>query len=140
MCCGTAVLAVLVLLVCAPPAFAAQTNLDLLSDANVRLEGSISDGAGESVAAAGDVNDDGREDVILGAPFQQTTTAATLRARLTSSTARRRRRASISRRWARAAFESTAGQPTTLLGFSVATAGDVNDDGRDDVIPRRPAR
>ena len=44
--------------------------VDLLSQSNLRIDGaSPDDGAGFAVAAAGDVNGDGRGDVILGAPF-----------------------------------------------------------------------
>jgi FG-GAP repeat/Putative Ig domain len=43
--------------------------VDLLSQANVEINGaSPSDEAGVSIAAAGDVNGDGRDDVIVGSP------------------------------------------------------------------------
>jgi len=48
---------------------AAHANVDLLSQANIRLDGAAAnDQAGTSVAGAGDVNNDGRADVIVGAP------------------------------------------------------------------------
>ncbi len=43
--------------------------VDLLSQSNLRIDGAAPrDAAGFAVAAAGDVNGDGRGDVILGAP------------------------------------------------------------------------
>ncbi len=48
----------------------ARSTADLLSDANIRLDGAAAaDYAGYSVAGAGDVNGDGRDDVIVGAPY-----------------------------------------------------------------------
>ena len=44
-------------------------NRDLLSDANVRIDGAAAgDYSGFSVAGAGDVNGDGIDDLIVGAP------------------------------------------------------------------------
>ncbi len=44
-------------------------HVDLVSQANVEIHGSVAgDEAGTSVAAAGDVNGDGRDDVIVGTP------------------------------------------------------------------------
>ncbi|MGI8779942.1 MAG: hypothetical protein ACR2L8_07200 [Solirubrobacteraceae bacterium] len=55
-------------LLVAPSLASARSNVDLLNQANVRLDGAAgSDFAGGSVAAAGDVDGDGRDDVIVGA-------------------------------------------------------------------------
>jgi len=46
----------------------AATNLDLRTAANVRVDGAeANDYSGNAVAGAGDVNGDGRDDVIVGA-------------------------------------------------------------------------
>jgi hypothetical protein len=85
-------------------------------------------GYGHSVASAGDVNNDGIADVIVGAPSQ------------------------IGRRgWAYVYHGSDSGlstepdwmvdffeQEDSLFGYSVATAGDVNGDGYSDVVVGAP--
>ena len=61
----------------APASAAAVGNRDLLSDANVPIDGAAAnDQSGHSVAGAGDVNGDGRDDVIVGARSPATTAAA----------------------------------------------------------------
>jgi len=51
------------------PPQAEQPDLDLLHDANIRIDGAESaPGNIQHVAVAGDLNDDGRDDVIVGAP------------------------------------------------------------------------
>ena len=48
----------------------ARSTVDLLNDANMRIDGAAAfDRAGFSVAGAGDVNGDGRPDVIVSAAF-----------------------------------------------------------------------
>ena len=79
---------------------------------------------GTSVAGAGDVNGDGYEDVIVGAPLSDYTGANSGRAYIY---------------YGGAIFNSTpdkvlSGLAGELLGTSVAGAGDVNGDGYDDVI------
>ena len=125
----------------ASAALASQPNLDLLSDANIRLDGAVdANNAGYSVAGAGDVNGDGRDDVIVGAP------GASNNGRDFSGSAY-------------VVFGSASPTSVDLLaanfplskgfridgaadgeqaGWSVAGAGDVNGDGRDDVIVGAP--
>jgi hypothetical protein len=60
---------VVALLVCASSA-SAVSNKDLLTQANVQIDGAaVSDSSGWDVSGAGDVNDDGRDDLIISAPF-----------------------------------------------------------------------
>ena len=87
-------------------------------------------GAGRSVAGAGDVNGDGYDDLIVGAPSWQNTQysegAALLflgHAGLPSATP--------DKAW-------FGGQGNALFGTSVAAAGDVNGDGYADVIVGAP--
>ncbi|MFZ1323405.1 MAG: FG-GAP-like repeat-containing protein, partial [Ignavibacteria bacterium] len=83
---------------------------------------------GSSVSGAGDVNGDGYEDVIVGAPLSDYTGANAGRAYIY---------------FGGAVFNSTpdkilSGIAGELLGASVAGAGDVNGDGFDDVIVSLP--
>ena len=114
------------------PASAAE--MDLLTDANVRLDGAVAgDFAGTPVARAGDVNGDGRDDVILGA------SRADNNGRVVSGSAYVVYGAA-SPAGVDLAELGTAGfridGPTEgdYLGSAVAGAGDVNGDGFDDVI------
>ena len=81
---------------------------------------------GFSVAAAGDVNGDGYGDVIVGAPLYSNGQTNEGRAYLYLGSASG---LSTTPAWT---FESD--QTNARLGFSVASAGDVNGDGYDDVI------
>jgi hypothetical protein len=85
---------------------------------------------GYSVATAGDVNDDGYADVIVGAPYMEygETDEGVAWLYLGSSGGLR---TTPSRH-----FQSD--QADALLGYSVATAGDVNGDGFSDVLVGAP--
>jgi len=78
---------------------------------------------GHSVASAGDVDGDGRDDVLVGAPGQG---AAYLFLGSPSGLA-------FAPAWSR-----DAGQAGSQFGFSVAPAGDVNGDGYGDVLVGAP--
>jgi hypothetical protein len=86
--------------------------------------------AGTSVASAGDVNHDGFDDVLVGAPGYDDgvivggAVFVYLGAPSGPSTA--------------PSLTLSAGQPGALFGQSVAGAGDVNNDGFDDVIVGAP--
>ena len=100
------------------------------------------DNAGRSVSSAGDVNGDGFDDLIVGAPVA--TTAAPMPARPMWCSARRR----ASARWTasaggdrphdalgrRSGFIIQGDAANDHAGFSVSAAGDVNGDGFDDLI------
>ncbi len=85
-------------------------------------EGSYHD-FGAAVASAGDVNDDGYADVLVGAPRYASSTG---RAYLFLGSA-----AGLE---ATASWTQTGETGDTALGYSVASAGDVNGDGYSDVI------
>jgi hypothetical protein len=105
----------------------------------IRLDGSrvpdrkLTD-AGTSVAGAGDVNGDGRDDVIVGAPLADHHHRFTGSAFIVYGTKRRDPAdvdlAALGRRGMRIDGARSGDE----VGSSVAAAGDVNDDGRDDVI------
>src|SRR5262249_27141223 len=85
---------------------------------------------GRSVATAGDVNGDGFSDVIVGAPLYTNGESSEGRAFLYLGSA-----GGLS---STPAWTAEANQAGAQFGFSVATAGDVNGDGRSDVIIGAP--
>lgn len=82
----------------------------------------IRDHFGTSVASAGDVNNDGYDDLIVGAPFNASTGRSTGRCYVYSGLN------------GNVMYIFTGERAHDNFGFSVATAGDVNGDGYDDVI------
>lgn len=85
---------------------------------------------GHSVSTAGDVNNDGYDDIIIGSPFYnhgepQEGAAAVY---LGSASG-----LSLTPSW-----HAESDRAATEFGYSVATAGDVNGDGYDDVIVGAP--
>ncbi len=83
---------------------------------------------GTSVASAGDVNGDGYDDVVIGAPFYGPDDGGAAFLFLGSATG-----LSATPDW------TTFGHQTNgELGTSVASAGDVNGDGYDDVVVGAP--
>ena len=85
---------------------------------------------GYSVSTAGDVNGDGYDDVIVGAPYYtsgQTSEGAAFLYLGTSTGL-----ATVP------AWSREGGQASARFGYSVSTAGDVNGDGYDDVVIGSP--
>jgi uncharacterized repeat protein (TIGR01451 family) len=85
---------------------------------------------GDSVATAGDVNGDGYSDVIVGAPMYDNGQVDEGRAYVYLGSA--------SGLAGTAAWTAESNQVDAYLGYSVATAGDVNGDGYSDVIVGAP--
>ena len=113
--------------------------LDLLSQASLRLVSeSLGDQAGNSVAIAGDMNQDGLSDMIVGAPgvgnssngYTTTGSAYVVFGRLGGDVALQSLGAN--------GFRIDGGTLGDFAGASVAGAGDVNGDGRSDVIVGAP--
>jgi hypothetical protein len=110
-------------------------DLTRLGDGGFAIEGRrrfVPDAFGWDVAGAGDVDGDGRDDVIIAAPgnpgFETRSTAGAAYVVLGSGSARTVEIAHLGRR----GFRIGQTRPGGLR--SVAGAGDVNRDGRDDVI------
>ena len=99
----------------------------------LRLDGATAgDQAGASVAGAGDINGDGRRDLIVGAPFAGPGgTAYVVYGPFSAGTLDL---AALGSR----GFVITGAQAGAMLGQSVAAAGDVNRDGLADVIVGAP--
>jgi len=87
-------------------------------------------GLGSSVASAGDVNGDGKDDVIVGAPTYQGTFPDEGKAFVYYG--------STTGVGATAAWSASGGQASSGFGNAVSSAGDVNGDGFDDVIVGAP--
>ena len=100
-----------------------------------RIEGAAADDwSGLSVSGAGDVNGDGRDDLIVGAPY------ANLNSRTNSGGAyvvygrASAETVDLATLTPAQGFRIEGAAADDSAGFSVSGAGDVNGDGRDDVI------
>ena len=102
-----------------------------LSEADVKLLGEAEgDGAGRSVASAGDVNNDGYDDILIGASGDDTNASNAGATYLIYGSAEGIESMSL----ADADVKMTGVALGDLSGYSVSGAGDVNNDGYDDII------
>ncbi len=108
--------------------------LDLLTDAGVQLDGATAaEKAGLAVAGAGDFNGDGRPDLLIGAPEAGNNgRAASGSAYLVLGQTGPVRLDLLNPGTAGVRFDGAAAGDGA--GYSVAAAGDVNGDGRADVL------
>lgn len=133
--CGEWVHTLLLFGLCSSQALAqplpASISLDSLSDqSGVRLLGDTRDLAGSSVASVGDVNGDGLDDVIVGAPGAPTS--------LPNAYVLFGNTAGFASPIRLAELAGTAGFRLDGAGSGVSGAGDINADGVDDLIVSEP--
>ena len=117
---------------------ASPSNVDLaspLGSNGFRIEGAAAgDLSGSSVASAGDINGDGRTDVIVGAPwadpFSRTSAGSSYVVYGTTSPSN----VELASPLGSSGFRIDGAAARDSSGDSVAPAGDINGDGRADVI------
>ncbi len=109
--------------------------VDLLNQANVQIQGKVaSDHAGDSVAPAGDVNNDGIDDVIVGAPNVGAGAAYVVFGRPHGDSNPNAATAIDLNSLGSGGFAITGAANGDRAGASVDGVGDMNNDGKDDVI------
>jgi hypothetical protein len=121
--------------------FGSSISLGSLTGSNgFKIAGAASgDGAGVSVAAAGDVNADGYDDIIVGAPgSDRTFTDGGSAYVIYGKSAAFASSISLASLDASVGFRLNAGNAGDAFGGVVAAAGDVNGDGFDDVLVGAP--
>jgi len=103
-----------------------------------RVDGAAAgDQSGWSVASAGDVNGDGLADVIVGAPYADPSSRADAGSSYVIYGKASPSDVDLSSLGS-SGFRADGGAAGDLSGYSVASAGDVNGDGRADVIVGAP--
>ena len=120
------------------PAFAAIINLSTLNGANgFRLDGVLmDDGSGNDVAAAGDINGDGIGDLIIGASTADPTGTNSGSGYVVYGRSNPPFAATVNLSTLNGSngFRLDGVQLGNFTGRSVSAAGDVNGDGKDDLI------
>ena len=105
--------------------------VDLLSQPSLRIDGAAAlDQAGASVAGAGDVNGDGLDDLLVGAPERGPLDAGAAYVVFGRETPENVDLGALGRD----GFRITGAAGDDRAGVAVAGAGDVNGDGLDDVL------
>lgn len=109
-------------------------DLDDLGDQGIRIEGAVAgDGAGSGVGEAGDVNEDGNADILVGAntaDFNGTNSGAAYLVFGKSGTTPVDLNDLDDQGFRMTGASGTDGR----AGLSLGDAGDVNDDGRSDIL------
>jgi hypothetical protein len=124
----------------AAPTQAATRSVDVRQQQRVEIVGARAvDAAGYALAAAGDVNGDGIDDVVVGAPQadghrRRDAGAAYVVFGRRGGRAARAARVRVAMDAPAAGFRVLGPRARALLGEGVASAGDVNGDGRADLV------
>jgi len=120
------------------PVCAQAAPIDLLTQANVRLDGAASDVSGSAVSGAGDFNADGTDDVIIGAPFASNNARSISGSSYVVFGSAALSTIDLATLTPAQGIRIDGGAAVDQSGYSVSDAGDVNADGTDDVIIGAP--
>ena len=118
-----------------PDSSAALSNIDLNTDPGIAVDGAAAfDQAGRRVAAAGDVNGDGTDDVIVGAWNADNNSRTDSGSAYVIYGSGSPSDLDLSGLTQANGFRIDGAAGDDRLGYSLDGAGDVNDDGYDDVV------
>ena len=132
-------LVVLGAILTATPGTAGAVEIDLLTQAHLRIDGADwQDQAGGAIANAGDVNGDGRDDIVIGAHLADHNDRVESGSAYVVYGARHQNTLDLAELSNARGFRIDGAAAYDRTGVAVAGAGDVNGDGRDDVIVGAP--